>query len=78
MFVQSMFTTLIIMFQSSKVEEDHDTFIESIMNQLRKLPNMAICEPNLTYNFTGCPPFGAGDMSKVNSWLVLSTFNNNY
>ncbi|KAK9512092.1 hypothetical protein O3M35_000594 [Rhynocoris fuscipes] len=53
--------------KSSKVEEDYDAFIDSLMHQLRQTPALSICEPNLTYNFTGSPVFGSGDLSKVNS-----------
>ncbi|XP_014291793.1 histone-lysine N-methyltransferase 2C isoform X5 [Halyomorpha halys] len=64
--------------KSSKVEEDYDSFIDSVMHQLRQTPGMSICEPNLTYNFTGCPPFGAGDMSKVNSCTRLGELRGIY
>lgn len=49
------------------MEEDYDSFIDSLMHQLRQTQSLSICEPNLTYNFTGSPIFGSGDLSKVNS-----------
>ena len=66
---------MINFFQSSKVEEDYDSFIDSLMHQLRQTPAMVICEPNLTYNFTACPVFGSGDLSKVNSRYAYKTIN---
>ncbi|KAF6206910.1 hypothetical protein GE061_018146 [Apolygus lucorum] len=65
--------------KSSKVEEDYDSFIDSLMLQLRQIPTtMTICEPNLTYNFTGSPVFGSGDLSKVNSCTRLGELRGTY
>ncbi|KAG8330825.1 hypothetical protein J6590_054113 [Homalodisca vitripennis] len=50
---------------SSKVEEDYDSFIDTLMAQLRQTPAMAVLEPSLGGNYTVCPIFGAGDLSKV-------------
>ncbi|XP_046682378.1 histone-lysine N-methyltransferase 2C-like isoform X2 [Homalodisca vitripennis] len=51
--------------KSSKVEEDYDSFIDTLMAQLRQTPAMAVLEPSLGGNYTVCPIFGAGDLSKV-------------
>ncbi|XP_024080404.1 histone-lysine N-methyltransferase 2D-like isoform X6 [Cimex lectularius] len=64
--------------KSSKVEEDYDSFIDSLMHQLRQTPAMTICEPNLTYNFTGSPIVGSGDLSKVNSCTRLGELRGSY
>lgn len=50
-----------------KFEEDYDTFIDSMVVQLRQLPPMPIVEPELCRNYGICNPFGAGDLSKLNS-----------
>uniref|UniRef100_A0A1B6CMU8 Histone-lysine N-methyltransferase n=1 Tax=Clastoptera arizonana TaxID=38151 RepID=A0A1B6CMU8_9HEMI len=53
--------------KNSKVEEDYDSFIDALMVQLRQTPAMSILEPSLSRNFTVCPIFGSGDLSKVSS-----------
>lgn len=47
------------------MEEDYDSFIDALMVQLRQTPAMSILEPSLSRNYTVCPIFGAGDLSKV-------------
>ncbi|XP_059056838.1 histone-lysine N-methyltransferase 2C-like [Achroia grisella] len=53
--------------KGSRYEEDYDTFIDSLMTQLRLLPPMQIQEPSLTTNFAVCPLFGSGDLTKLKS-----------
>lgn len=50
--------------KSTRQEEDYDTYIDSLMLQLRQLPPMQILEPLLPRNFGVCPLFGTGDLSK--------------
>lgn len=51
--------------KGSRYEEDYDTFIDNLMAQLRLLPPMQIQEPSLTTNFSVCPLFGSGDLTKL-------------
>lgn len=51
--------------KGSRYEEDYDTFIDNLMAQLRLLPPMQIQEPALTTNFSVCPLFGSGDLTKL-------------
>ncbi|XP_038110096.1 histone-lysine N-methyltransferase 2C isoform X3 [Culex quinquefasciatus] len=50
--------------KSTRQEEDYDTYIDSLMLQLRQLPPMQILEPLLPRNFGVCPLFGTGDLTK--------------
>ncbi|XP_067143136.1 histone-lysine N-methyltransferase 2C-like isoform X4 [Centruroides vittatus] len=47
----------------SKNEEDFDTYMETMMAQLRSLPPIRILEPNIKPNFSVCPIFGSGDLN---------------
>ena len=51
--------------QGSRVEEDYDTYIEGLMQQLRGMPPLTIMEPEVPRNFNLCPIFGSGDLSKL-------------
>jgi len=51
--------------KSSKMEEDYDSFIDSLMAQLRQSPAMSVLEPSLSRNFSVCPIFGSGDLTKI-------------
>ncbi|KAF5271825.1 hypothetical protein FQR65_LT05056 [Abscondita terminalis] len=51
--------------KSSKVDEDYDTYIDSLLIQLRSLPPMIVQEPQLNRNFGIVPIYGSGDLSKV-------------
>ncbi|XP_054279340.1 histone-lysine N-methyltransferase 2D-like isoform X3 [Macrosteles quadrilineatus] len=51
--------------KSSKMEEDYDSFIDSLMAQLRQSPAMSVLEPSLSRNFSVCPIFGSGDLAKI-------------
>ena len=53
--------------QISKSDEDHnyDTFVDSLMAQLRQLPPLPITEPLLSHNYAVCMPYGAGDPAKI-------------
>jgi F/Y-rich N-terminus/PHD-zinc-finger like domain len=51
--------------KGSKYEEDYDAYIESTMTQLRALPPLTILEPQLGRNYSVCPAFGSGDLSKL-------------
>ncbi|KAK8388323.1 hypothetical protein O3P69_020366 [Scylla paramamosain] len=51
--------------QGSRVEEDYDAYIESVMQQLRSMPPLTIMEPEVPRNFNLCPVFGSGDLSKL-------------
>lgn len=50
--------------KSTRQEEDYDTYIDSLMLQLRQLPPMQILEPLLPRNYGVCQLFGTGDLSK--------------
>ncbi|KAI5727813.1 hypothetical protein M8J77_007267 [Diaphorina citri] len=50
--------------KSSRLEEDYDTFVDSLMTQLRTLCNMTVIEPSLGLNLAVCNPFGCGDLTK--------------
>ncbi|XP_071540275.1 uncharacterized protein trr isoform X3 [Panulirus ornatus] len=51
--------------QGSRVEEDYDAYIESVMQQLRSMPPLTIMEPEVPRNFNLCPMFGSGDLTKL-------------
>lgn len=51
--------------KSSKVEEDYDAYIDSVLAQLRNLPPMNVAEPILNRNFSVVPIFGTGDAIKL-------------
>ncbi|XP_050308382.1 histone-lysine N-methyltransferase 2C-like isoform X2 [Anthonomus grandis grandis] len=51
--------------KNSKAEEDYDTYIDSVLNQIRHLPPMIVSEPLLLRNYGVLPVFGSGDMSKI-------------
>ena len=51
--------------QGSRVEEDYDAYIESVMQQLRAMPPLTIMEPDVPRNFNLCPVYGSGDLSKL-------------
>ncbi|KAG0715222.1 Histone-lysine N-methyltransferase trr [Chionoecetes opilio] len=51
--------------QGSRVEEDYDAYIDSVMQQLRAMPPLNIMEPEVPKNFNLCPVFGSGDLSKL-------------
>lgn len=52
--------------KSSRLEEDYDTFVDSLMAQLRTLCNMNVIEPSLGLNLAVCLPLGSGDLTKTN------------
>lgn len=66
-----------LLFQMSKTDEDYsyDSFVDTLMTQLRQLPPLSITEPLLTHNYAVCLPCGSGDPTKINIKLVekLST-----
>nr|XP_053653886.1 histone-lysine N-methyltransferase 2C-like isoform X6 [Cherax quadricarinatus] len=51
--------------QGSRVEEDYDAYIDSVMQQLRSMPPLTIMEPEVPRNFNLCPMFGSGDLTKL-------------
>ncbi|XP_068205977.1 histone-lysine N-methyltransferase 2C-like isoform X15 [Palaemon carinicauda] len=51
--------------QGSRVEEDYETYIDGIMQQLRSMPPLTIMEPEVPRNFNLCPIFGSGDLIKL-------------
>lgn len=51
--------------KSSKVEEDYDSYIDSVLAQLRNLPPMNVAEPILNRNFSVVPIYGAGDLLRL-------------
>ncbi|XP_066943900.1 histone-lysine N-methyltransferase 2C-like isoform X12 [Macrobrachium rosenbergii] len=51
--------------QGSRVEEDYDTYIDGVMQQLRNMPPLTIMEPEVPRNFNLCPIFGSGDLIKL-------------
>lgn len=53
--------------KSSKLEEDYDSFIESLLVQLRALPPLIVSEPMLNKNFGIQPVFGSGDLTKLSN-----------
>jgi hypothetical protein len=57
----------IAMRQISKTDEDYnyDSFVDALMEQLRRLPPLPITEPILSQNYAVCLPFGAGDPTKI-------------
>ncbi|CAH1993564.1 unnamed protein product [Acanthoscelides obtectus] len=60
--------------KNSKIDEDYDTYIDGILNQLRQLPPMTVSEPVLNRNYGAVPVFGAGDMSKLGNKSYSSQF----
>lgn len=52
---------------ATKVDEDYDTFIDSLMVQLKCMPPMQILEPTLNRNYSICSAFGSGDLNKFGS-----------
>lgn len=53
--------------KSSKVDEDYDSYIESLLAQMRTLPAMTVSEPILNKNYNVVNIFGAGELLKVGS-----------
>ena len=51
--------------QGSRVEEDYDTYIESMMAQLRSMPPLTIMEPDVPRNFNVCTIYGSGEVAKL-------------
>lgn len=51
--------------KTSKLDEDYDSYIESVLNQIRQLPPLNVSEPILTRNFLAVPLSGSGDLSKL-------------
>ncbi|KAK7078606.1 Lysine Methyltransferase 2D [Halocaridina rubra] len=51
--------------QGSRVEEDYDSYIDSVMQQLRAMPPLTIMEPEVPRNFNLCPIYGSGDLGKL-------------
>lgn len=51
--------------KNSKLEEDYDSYIDSVLNQIRHLPPMVVSEPVLVRNYGVMPVFGSGDLSKI-------------
>ncbi|KAG8212719.1 hypothetical protein J437_LFUL019640, partial [Ladona fulva] len=50
----------------SKIEEDHDSFVDGVMSLLRStLPPLAVTEPELGRNMAVCPIFGSGDLTRL-------------
>lgn len=58
--------------QVSKTDEDYnyDSFVDTLMTQLRQLPPLSITEPLLTHNYAVCLPYGSGDPTKMSMKLV--------
>lgn len=56
----------------SKTDEDYnyDSFVDTLMTQLRQLPPLPITEPLLTHNYAVCLPYGSGDPTKMSMKLV--------
>ncbi|CAG7629500.1 unnamed protein product [Allacma fusca] len=52
--------------KGSKLEEDYDSYMETLITQVRQLPPVNIMEPELGRNYNVCSIFGAGDYSKIN------------
>ena len=45
-------------------KSDYDSFLDSVMSQLKNLPLVAIVEPRLHHSYNACPLFGCGEMPK--------------
>lgn len=60
--------------KNSKLDEDYDTYIDSVLSQLRQLPPMTVSEPVLSRNYGIIPIFGSGDMSKIGTRSYSSQF----
>lgn len=67
---------------ASKCDEDYDTFIDNLMNQLKLMPPMQILEPTLNRNYLICTAYGASDLGKFGSdrdrVLVSGDLKNGY
>ncbi len=51
--------------KGSRVDEnDHDSYLDSVMSQLKNLPPVATMEPRLHHFYNACPAYGCGDMPK--------------
>lgn len=46
-----------------KPEPDYDTFIANLIAELRRLPALAILEPDIPPDFNFVPVFGSGNMN---------------
>ena len=49
----------------ARPEEDYDTFIDSMMTQLRTMPALTIMDPSVYSNFNVCPIYGSGEITKL-------------
>lgn len=70
---KAFFKFIFSSFQTSKTDEDYsyDSFVDTLMTQLRQLPPLSITEPQLTHNYAVCLPYGSGDPTKTNIKLVM-------
>ena len=53
--------------QAPKMDEDYDSFVDSLMTELRQLPPLPITQPLLIQTYSAGLPYGAGDGTKINS-----------
>ena len=49
----------------NRQEEDYETFLESMMTQLRAMPPLTVMEPTVFPNFNVCAMYGAGELPKL-------------
>ena len=61
--------------KGSKADEttDYDSYIESVMHQLKNLPAIPAVEPKLSHCYNACPIYGTGELPKTFG-LELDTF----
>lgn len=55
------------MSSTTKIDEDYDTFIDNLMNQLKCMQPIQILEPTLNRDGSISVAFGAGDLNKFSS-----------
>ena len=46
-------------------DSDYDSFLDSLMNQLKSLPPVQTVEPRLHHFYNACPLYGCGEMPKT-------------
>ena len=52
--------------KGSRVDEsDYDSYLDSVMSQLKNLPPVATVEPRLHHFYNACPLYGCGEMPKT-------------
>lgn len=63
--------------KGSRVDDsDYDSYLDSVMSQLKNLPPVSTVEPRLHHFYNACPVFGCGEMPKTFGYDLDTKFGN--